>query len=94
MPIFSNASCITIRMFTIPPLALCGDVMRLGSGHQTLTPLSGAAIYRRECLALAMVGFSDIKGLINLMGGNEYFTAKFDSVFAEPNKVKWALMED
>lgn len=32
--------------------------------------------------------FQDIKGLINLMGGNKNFTAKLDSVFTEPNKVK------
>ena len=32
--------------------------------------------------------FQDIKGLINLMGGNRNFTAKLDSVFTEPNKVK------
>ncbi|MEE1945304.1 GH92 family glycosyl hydrolase [Pedobacter sp. KR3-3] len=31
--------------------------------------------------------FQDIQGLINLMGGNENFTAKLDSVFTEPNKV-------
>lgn len=31
--------------------------------------------------------FHDIKGLINLMGGNRNFTAKLDSVFSEPNKV-------
>jgi predicted alpha-1,2-mannosidase len=32
--------------------------------------------------------FQDTKGLINLMGGNKNFTAKLDSVFTEPNKVK------
>ncbi len=32
--------------------------------------------------------FHDIRGLINLMGGNKVFTAKLDSVFTEPNKVK------
>jgi predicted alpha-1,2-mannosidase len=32
--------------------------------------------------------FQDTKGLINLMGGNQNFTAKLDSVFTEPNKVK------
>jgi predicted alpha-1,2-mannosidase len=32
--------------------------------------------------------FQDTKGLINLMGGNQNFTAKLDSVFSEPNKVK------
>lgn len=32
--------------------------------------------------------FHDIKGLINLMGGDKNFTAKLDSVFSEPNKVK------
>ena len=31
--------------------------------------------------------FQDTKGLINLMGGNQNFTAKLDSVFSEPNKV-------
>ena len=31
--------------------------------------------------------FQDIKGLINLMGNNQNFTAKLDSVFSEPNKV-------
>jgi predicted alpha-1,2-mannosidase len=31
--------------------------------------------------------FQDVKGLINLMGGNENFTSKLDSVFIEPNKV-------
>lgn len=31
--------------------------------------------------------FHDTKGLINLMGGNENFVAKLDSVFTEPNKV-------
>lgn len=31
--------------------------------------------------------FQDTQGLINLMGGNENFTAKLDSVFSEPNKV-------
>lgn len=31
--------------------------------------------------------FHDTQGLINLMGGNENFTAKLDSVFSEPNKV-------
>ncbi|MFD2866662.1 GH92 family glycosyl hydrolase [Mucilaginibacter antarcticus] len=32
--------------------------------------------------------FQDTEGLINLMGGNKNFTAKLDSVFTEPNKVK------
>ncbi|HKG05565.1 MAG TPA: GH92 family glycosyl hydrolase [Pedobacter sp.] len=32
--------------------------------------------------------FQDTKGLINLMGGDKNFTAKLDSVFTEPNKVK------
>ncbi|WP_285010801.1 GH92 family glycosyl hydrolase [Pedobacter faecalis] len=32
--------------------------------------------------------FQDTKGLINLMGGENNFTAKLDSVFSEPNKVK------
>lgn len=32
--------------------------------------------------------FQDIRGLVNLMGGNRNFTAKLDSVFSEPNKVK------
>lgn len=32
--------------------------------------------------------FQDTKGLIGLMGGNQNFTAKLDSVFSEPNKVK------
>ncbi len=32
--------------------------------------------------------FHDVKGLINLMGGNENFNAKLDSVFSEPNTVK------
>ncbi|MGY4386366.1 putative alpha-1,2-mannosidase [Pedobacter sp. UYP24] len=32
--------------------------------------------------------FQDTKGLINLMGGDRNFTAKLDSVFTEPNKVK------
>jgi len=32
--------------------------------------------------------FQDTKGLINLMGGYQNFTAKLDSVFSEPNKVK------
>jgi predicted alpha-1,2-mannosidase len=32
--------------------------------------------------------FQDTKGLINLMGGDRNFTAKLDSVFSEPNKVK------
>jgi len=31
--------------------------------------------------------FQDTKGLINLMGGNQNFTAKLDSVFSVPNKV-------
>ncbi|MFA6275576.1 MAG: GH92 family glycosyl hydrolase [Pedobacter sp.] len=31
--------------------------------------------------------FQDVKGLINLMGGNENFTSKLDSVFTEPNRV-------
>lgn len=31
--------------------------------------------------------FQDTQGLINLMGGNENFTSKLDSVFSEPNKV-------
>ncbi|WP_316848286.1 GH92 family glycosyl hydrolase [Pedobacter psychrodurus] len=31
--------------------------------------------------------FHDTQGLINLMGGNENFTAKLDSVFSLPNKV-------
>jgi predicted alpha-1,2-mannosidase len=31
--------------------------------------------------------FHDIQGLINLMGGNQNFTAKLDSVFSEPNRV-------
>ncbi|MDN3656865.1 GH92 family glycosyl hydrolase [Ferruginibacter paludis] len=31
--------------------------------------------------------FQDIKGLINLMGGDKKFTAKLDAVFTEPNKV-------
>ncbi len=31
--------------------------------------------------------FHDIKGLINLLGSNQHFTAKLDSVFSEPNKV-------
>ncbi len=32
--------------------------------------------------------FQDTQGLINLMGGDRNFTAKLDSVFTEPNKVK------
>ncbi|MES2375745.1 MAG: GH92 family glycosyl hydrolase [Bacteroidota bacterium] len=32
--------------------------------------------------------FQDTQGLINLMGGDRNFTAKLDSVFSEPNKVK------
>lgn len=32
--------------------------------------------------------FQDVRGLINLMGGNKNFTAKLDSVFSEPNDVK------
>ncbi|HMI01251.1 MAG TPA: glycoside hydrolase family 92 protein, partial [Pedobacter sp.] len=32
--------------------------------------------------------FQDTKGLIGLMGGNQNFTAKLDSVFSVPNKVK------
>nr|WP_068887557.1 GH92 family glycosyl hydrolase [Pedobacter panaciterrae] len=32
--------------------------------------------------------FQDIKGLINLMEGEQNFTAKLDSVFSEPNTVK------
>jgi predicted alpha-1,2-mannosidase len=32
--------------------------------------------------------FQDTQGLINLMGGSKNFTAKLDSVFTEPNKVK------
>ena len=32
--------------------------------------------------------FHDIKGLINLSGGNKNFTAKLDSVFSVPNTVK------
>jgi predicted alpha-1,2-mannosidase len=32
--------------------------------------------------------FQDTQGLINLMGGDKNFTAKLDSVFTEPNKVK------
>ncbi len=32
--------------------------------------------------------FQDVQGLINLTGGNKNFTAKLDSVFSEPNKVK------
>ncbi|MEO6647544.1 MAG: GH92 family glycosyl hydrolase [Chitinophagaceae bacterium] len=32
--------------------------------------------------------FHDIKGLIQLMGGDQHFTAKLDSVFSEPNKYK------
>ncbi len=32
--------------------------------------------------------FHDIKGLINLMGGDKHFISKLDSVFSEPNKVK------
>lgn len=32
--------------------------------------------------------FQDTKGLINLMGGDQNFTAKLDSVFTEPNTVK------
>jgi predicted alpha-1,2-mannosidase len=32
--------------------------------------------------------FQDTQGLINLMGGDQNFTAKLDSVFSEPNKVK------
>jgi len=31
--------------------------------------------------------FHDTKGLINLMGGNDNFTAKLDSVFSQPNTV-------
>jgi predicted alpha-1,2-mannosidase len=31
--------------------------------------------------------FQDTQGLINLMGGNNNFNAKLDSVFSEPNKV-------
>ena len=31
--------------------------------------------------------FHDVQGLINLMGGNEKFVAKLDSVFSQPNKV-------
>jgi predicted alpha-1,2-mannosidase len=31
--------------------------------------------------------FQDIQGLVNLMGGNQNFTSKLDSVFSEPNKV-------
>lgn len=31
--------------------------------------------------------FHDVQGLINLMGGNEKFVAKIDSVFSVPNKV-------
>lgn len=32
--------------------------------------------------------FHDIRGLINLVGGNDHFTTKLDAVFTEPNKVK------
>ncbi|TCC90119.1 glycoside hydrolase family 92 protein [Pedobacter frigiditerrae] len=32
--------------------------------------------------------FHDTKGLIDLVGGNNKFTSKLDSVFSEPNKVK------
>ena len=32
--------------------------------------------------------FHDVQGLINLLGGNQAFVAKLDSVFSEPNKVK------
>jgi predicted alpha-1,2-mannosidase len=32
--------------------------------------------------------FQDVQGLINLMKGEQNFTAKLDSVFTEPNKVK------
>ncbi len=32
--------------------------------------------------------FHDIQGLITLVGGNEKFNAKLDSVFSEPNTVK------
>ncbi|ATP57621.1 alpha-mannosidase [Pedobacter ginsengisoli] len=32
--------------------------------------------------------FQDVQGLINLMKGEKNFTAKLDSVFTEPNKVK------
>ncbi|RZK21148.1 MAG: glycoside hydrolase family 92 protein, partial [Pedobacter sp.] len=32
--------------------------------------------------------FQDTKGLINMMGGNENFVAKLDSVFSQPNDVK------
>jgi len=32
--------------------------------------------------------FQDTKGLIDLIGGNNNFNAKLDSVFSEPNKVK------
>ena len=32
--------------------------------------------------------FQDTQGLINLMGGEKNFTAKLDSVFSEPSKVK------
>jgi len=32
--------------------------------------------------------FQDLKGLINLIGGDKNFNAKLDSVFSEPNKVK------
>ena len=32
--------------------------------------------------------FHDVQGLIDLMGGEKNFTAKLDSVFSEPNKVK------
>jgi predicted alpha-1,2-mannosidase len=31
--------------------------------------------------------FQDIQGLTNMMGGDQNFTAKLDSVFSEPNKV-------
>ena len=31
--------------------------------------------------------FHDVQGLINLMGGNQNFTSKLDSVFSEPNRV-------
>ncbi len=33
--------------------------------------------------------FHDVQGLINLMGGNETFTLKIDSVFSVPNTVKY-----
>ena len=73
----------------ILPRVLCGGRDADGKWTPNFDPIEWGGPYTEgNAWHYQWSVFQDINGLIHLMGGNENFTAKLDSVFTEPNKVK------